>query len=157
MPAISETFDVKIRVVFPFLTKSLSDDDSSAINATGNFNFNPPPQVSTVSSQISENIVKEQTTKQRKERVREGLTGLLDDFDKIFRAMRERAQHIVLTYDPELAQNEALADAEEKIFGAASGRITYDMFEQVLEFQSKVDKYISHSSIENGGTIDSVA
>jgi hypothetical protein len=158
MAVIIENFDVKIRVVFPFLTKSLPKNDSSRINATGNFNFSPPPQVDTAQGLVlEESPVKGQNYTERVDNLKSGLDQLMIDFDKIQDIMRKRSQHLILTYDPELTENEALANAEIDLFGSASGRITYQMFEQVLAYQEKINKYISHLSVENGGTVERVA
>lgn len=158
MAAVTDNFDVKIRVVFPYLTRSLPKNDNDRINATGNFNFNPPPQVDTAQGLILDpNPVKELSNESRIENLKTGLDNLLDDFDKIQEAMRKKASHLVLVYDPELTENEPLANAEKELFGSASGRITYKMFEEVLAFQEKINKYISHLSIENRGTLSRVA
>jgi len=158
MAAVSESFDVRIRVIYPRLTKSLPEDDSKRINATGNFNFEPPPQVDTAQGLAAESSpIKEKSTEERVDNLKKGLDGLLIDFDRIQDMMRKRAGHIVLEYDPELTQNEALANAEAELFGGASGQITYSMFEQTLALQEKVNKYISHMSIENDGVLNGAA
>ena len=158
MAAVTENFDVKIRVIFPFLTKSLPTDDSTRINATGNFNFEPPPQVDTAQGAVvSQSSVKEISKPERVQNLKTGLDELMDDFDLIQKVMRKRAGHIALNYDPELTKNEALASAEMDLFGASSGRITYAMFEEVLAYHEKINKYISHMSIENGGPLDAVS
>jgi len=158
MAAVTTDFDVKIRVVFPFLTKSLPQDDNERINATGNFNFEPPPQVDTaLGHAVSESPVQETNKKERREELKTGLTGLLDRFDKIQDAMRKRSKHITMEYDPEVTENESLTNAEIEIFGSASGSITYEKFEEVLAFHEKIYKYIAHLSVENKGTVGRVA
>jgi O-acetylhomoserine/O-acetylserine sulfhydrylase-like pyridoxal-dependent enzyme len=158
MAAVTDDFDVKIKVVFPYLTKSLPTDDNERINATGNFNFDSRPQVDTAQGTIvSESPEAAISTAERVDNLKTGLQELLDDFDRIQAAMKEKAKHITLVYDPELTKNEALASAEAEIFGGAGGVITYEMFEQVLAYHEKLNKYISHLSVENGGTLDSVA
>jgi len=155
MAAISENFDVRIRVVFPFLTKSLPKDDSERINATGTFNFDPPPQVDVAQGQaIGASPVKETSPKDRAKNLKDELVDLLAGFNRIQEAVRRRSQHITFKYDPELAENEALANAEADLFGTASGAITYDMFDKVMEYNEKIDKYISHLSIENEGVLN---
>lgn len=158
MAAVTETFDIKIRVVFPFLTKSLPTDDSARINATGNFNFEPPPQVDTAQGAVvSQSSVKEISKPERVQNLKTGLNDLMADFDLIQKVMKKRAGHIALNYDPELTKNEALASAEMDLFGASTGRITYAKFEEVLAYHEKINKYIAHMSIENGGPLDAVS
>ena len=143
MATISEDFDVKIRVIFPFLTKSLPADDSERISATGTFNFDPPPQVDTAQgAAVNENRVKETPAADRVTSLKGELEDLLAGFDRIQEAMKKRSNHIILRYDPELTQNEALANAEADLFGVASGKITYQMYEQIVEYQEKINKYI---------------
>lgn len=155
MAIVSEDFDVKVRVVFPFLTKSLSTDDNQQINATGNFNFEPPPQVDTAQGLgTGESPVTETTAEDRAEGLKNDLGDLLKRFNRIQEAMKKRSQHIILRYDPELTENEALANAETDLFGVASGAITYAMYEQVIGYEEKVNKYISHLSIENEGVLN---
>lgn len=158
MAAITESFDVRIRVVYPLLTKSLPKDDSKRINATGNFNFEPPPQVDTTQGLAAKSSpVKSIGVEERVDNLKNGLDALLVDFDRIQDMMRKRAGHITLEYDSELTQNEALANAEAELFGGASGQITYSMFEEALALQEKVDKYISHMSVENDGVLNGAA
>lgn len=158
MATVTDDFDVKIRVVFPFLTKSLPKDDNQRINATGNFNFEPPPQVDTATgSTVGTSPIQETNKEERKEELRTGLINLLERFDKIQSAMEKRSKHITMEYDPEITENEVLANAEIEIFGSASGSITYKKFEEVLAFHEKINKYIAHLSIENKGTVGRVA
>ena len=158
MAAITEDFDIKIRVVFPYLTKSLPKDDSDTITATGNFNFEPPPQVETpIGATTTSSPIKGINPSARADTLKSNLNSLAADFDNIQEAFRKRAKHIALKYDPELAQNESLANAEISIFGFASGEITYEMFDLVIDYENKIDKYISHMSIENEGVLSGVA
>jgi hypothetical protein len=150
----SKNFDFKIDIVFPFLTKDLKDKDSDKINATGNFTFVSRPQVDTAVGPITSlNFEKISDKNDTVKRLKNGFASILGDIERIEKAMEAKARHITLKYDPELSENEALAEAEESIFGLASGNITYGMYKEVLDFENKIDKYISHQSIENGGVL----
>ena len=158
MTIISEDFDVRVKVIFPFLTKSLSDSDSERINATGTFSFDPQPQVDTTESvQATTQEVKEANPTDRIENLTEDLCTLENRFERIEQTFAKRASHIVLEYDPELSENESLANEEHDIFGVASGKITYNMFREVLKYQEKINKFISHKSIENAGALSGAA
>jgi hypothetical protein len=156
--AVSENFDFKIKVVFPLLTKSLTDDDSSRITATGNFNFEPPPQVDTAQGQsVGESPVTQKEPNERVETLKSEFKDILGDLDLIEDAMKKRSGHITFKYDPELAENEVMANAEEALFGIATGSITFDQFLEVIKYQRKINKYISHTSIENEGLFTGAA
>ena len=150
----SKTFDFKISVIFPFVTKDLKDKDSTRINATGAFNFRSRPQVDTaVGPIISSDHKRIPTNAEEVTTLKKNFDTMLADISRIEVAMERKAKHITLTYDPELSENEALTDTEESIFGVASGRVTFPMYKQVLEFENRIDKYISHQSIENKGVL----
>jgi len=155
---ISEYFDVKIRVIFPRITKPLPEKDNAQINAVGNFNYEPPKTVASTSDVIADNdIFIPKTNKEKVENLKNTLSDLENKFEKILKYINKKCKHIVLEYDPNLTKNEALAAAEAELFGYASGAITYDMYEQTVRFQEKIDRYISHLSIENNGRLESVA
>lgn len=158
MTDISKSFDVQISVVFPFLTKSLKDKDSKTIKASGSFNYQSPPQVNTaVGAKVSINYEKAESIDERVSRMKRELSQMIDDFDRVKKVLEERSKHIALRYDPELAQNESLADAEETLFGTASGNVDFNMYKSVLEYEEKIDRYISHQSIESEGAFGGVA
>jgi hypothetical protein len=79
---------------------------------------------------------------------------MMIDLDKIQKAIRKRAKNIVFEYDPNLTKNEGYANAEESLFGYASGTITYDMYEQILELEKKLDGWVRHASVANGGALN---
>lgn len=158
MAAETEDFDVKIRIIFPSLTKSLPQKDSERINATGTFNFEPQPQVDTTQGiAATEDFVQETNNKERVATLKNNFDEMIAELDRIGAAFEKRAKHITLEYDPELAENEALANAEMDIFGSVSGKITYEMFKQTVDFENKINKFISHQAIENEGVFGSVA
>jgi len=152
MAQITQNFDVKIRVVHPFLTKSLSDSDTTRIAATGTFTFTPQPQVDTAQASLaSEGFEQDDALQDKVEKVKGDLLKAIDDISRIEEAIRKKAGHITYNYDPELAENESIANAEEDIFGVASGRITYDMYVATLKFEEKINKFIAHMSMESDG------
>jgi len=158
MTDISKTFDVQINVVFPFLTKILKEKDSDRIKASGSFNYESVPQVETAQGRkVSLNFQKADSNAVRMEKMKSDLQGMIDDFNRIEKVLEQRSQHIEFKYDPEASQNESLTDAEETLFGTASGNISFEMYKKVLEYEERIDRYISHQSIENGGPFSGVA
>ena len=151
-------FKVKIRVVFPYRTRTLPEKDNERINAVGGFNYQPPPTVESASAELlNGSSFEPRTQKEKVQELKDGLRSLADRFEKLLNLARKRSKHISLEYDPELTANESLASAEMDIFGSSSGVITYDMFEKTILFKEKINKYISHLSIENEGRLSNVA
>ena len=158
MTPVNFNSDFRIKVVFPFLTKGLKTDERERIEATGTFSFTPRPQVDTSTATTNKVTLKEgQTDRERAAKISNQLGDLLEEIEKIKNVFRKRAQNIILEYDPVLTENEALADSEETLFGFASGTITYEMFEQVLDFEVKVNKWLSQRSMANGGQLSDTA
>jgi len=157
MAAENRSFDVRINIIFPLLTKSLNDKDVDRIKATGAFNFESRPQVDTAIGELASLSFEKTTgTKERVENLKKEFNNMLGDFARLEKAMEKKASHIVLKYDPEVAENETLTDAEETLFGVATGEITYQMYKKVLDYEHKVNKYISHQSVENQGAFSAV-
>jgi hypothetical protein len=152
MARISVFADVQIIVVFPFLTKSLKEDQRERVLATGTFPYVPKPQVESIqaasSRQISDELL---DTTGRVDRLKKDFDDMLKRLAKIREATRKRAKNVVFEYDPTLAENESYADAEETLFGVASGTITYAMYESLLDFEKKLDKWIGHKAISQEG------
>lgn len=154
MAQISFKVDTKIKVIFPFMTKGLKGKERSRINTTGAFKFEPRPQVDTSQGAQSRLNVREPASdRERAKKLGENLGNLLEEIARIKKVFRKRSQNIILEYDPGLTENEPLTDAEETLFGNASGTVTYEMFEQVLDFEAKLNKWLGHQSIANGGQL----
>jgi len=152
MAQVTNNFDVKIRIVHPLLTKPLPSTDRNRIQATGSFTFEPPPQVDVGQGPVSSlDLRQDEALEDKIQSVRNGLEKAIDDIDRLEELLRKRSGHITFRYDAELADNEDIALAEEDIFGFASGAITYDMYMGVLKFEEKINKFISHMSMENEG------
>lgn len=158
MATISQNYDVRIKVIFPLLTKSISNKDVSRINATGSFSYQPQKQVDVIPQAVLDvNIIPEQNKDAETEKIKEDFGIILRDLKAIEEAFRKRSKHIILKYDAETTENEALANAEAALFGNASGEITYDMYAKTLAYEQKINKYISHQSIENKGVFGGAA
>lgn len=158
MAQINFNADFKIKVVYPYLTRSLTKDDKTRIGATGSFRYTPKPQVdSAQSANTTANYKEPASTKERAAKLQDGLLDLLKQIEQISQSMSKRAKGVVFKYDPALAENEEYTDAEETLFGFASGVITFDMYKQILDFEEKIDRWIGHQSIENNGKINGVA
>lgn len=152
MAKITVFSDVQIRVVLPFVTKSLNEDQRERVLATGTFPYIPKPQVESVQA-VSVRQISDETleTDKRINRLKVDFDEMLAKLKRIKDAARRRAKNIVFEYDPLLTENEAYTDAEETLFGFASGTITYSMYESILEFEKKLDRWIGHKAISQEG------
>ena len=157
MALINFNADVRIKVVFPYVTKSLKDTDRSRVTATGSFTYEPRPQVESAHSVFEDTAsTVPLTVKQRSINLQSTLGDLLAEIAKIKKFMAKKAKNIIFQYDPVETRNESYADAEETLFGVASGVIDYGKFEKILELEEKIDRWIAHQSIANGGTLNGI-
>ena len=156
MALTTKSFDVKINVVFPHVTKTMPTKDSDRIQQTTMFKYEPqktvaqPELLSTVSATEVEN------NNDRLSRVNDELEEIKTDFI----AMEEKAniafKNYSYTYDVEDPRNETLKNAEEAIFGIATGIITQAKYKKVLDLISAVDSKLVDLTIQNGGGLNVV-
>jgi hypothetical protein len=153
MARISFFTDVQIHVIFPFFTKSLSSTQRERVITTGSFPYVPKPQVESVeATSASLNLPRELSIDERVASLKSNFDEMLERLRKIKKATQRRAKNVVFEYDPLLTNNEAYADAEETLFGFASGTITYAMYESILDFEKKVDKWIGYDAMIKAGS-----
>lgn len=158
MSQVSFNVDIAINIETPILTRRLGSMDKSRLGETGAFNFQPRPQVETSSPERNQANFKEgQEDRERFEQLDQSLEDLLKRIAKREEFMRKKCGHLYMTYDPSLAENESISEAEETLFGFASGKITYAMYEAILEFEQKINTWISQKSIDNGGALNGIA
>ena len=158
MASINFNADVKIKVVFPNLTKGISSSSRAQVTDTGAVKFEPRPQVdATRVAGLQGEFTEEIPQNERVEQLGQDLDTLIDEARKILKAFKKRAKRIQLEYNPDAPVNEALVEAEENVFGTRSGTITMDMYDQMLDLEERINKWLTHQSILNGGVIDGVA
>ena len=147
-------YDVCIKVTSPAMTHSLMATDTYTLYDQGIFTYTAPIDVEY--EKTGNIIIKESVSATSKERiaiVSTQITDMLQEIGKILGVFANRAGNITLTYDTQSLANEALASAEETIFGTKTGKITYSMYEKVLYLEGKIDKWLSHSSMVNQGAV----
>lgn len=144
-------FDFKIVVTSPFLTKSLSRSVRERLTASGEFTFTEPKQVEVrlSAAEPASQLEGPDVTDSLKIQLDETL-GKMDNLASI---IDSRCKHIIVTYDPNKKSDEAIAEACLKIFGEATGQITYKMYVEVIKYLQKLDKFLAHKSVENEGVI----
>lgn len=157
MASISLSFDVKISIIRPYITKSLGGNDISRINETTNLKYESlktltPQALGTPSNEINDEEVLSFLDQSIKE-----LDTLSENFGDLAAKAEQALKDIVFTYDVKKPEYETLANAERSLFGFASGIITFAKYKQLEELERIVNEEIQNRMIENGGKLDVVA
>ncbi len=153
MASITQSFDVKISIIRPFITKDLSRDDFDKITQTTTLKYETPktktPQGALSGPPLSDEEVGSYLADSIKE-----LDQIYDEFDDLAAKAEKDLNKIVYTYDVALAENEMIANAERALFGSASGVITLSKYKKVLAFEQIINREIQEQMISNGGILD---
>ena len=158
MAQIQKEIDVKIRVIFPRLTKGISDADKGRIEAKTLFKYEPQSPVPFAAEKKPESApVSEVSTSELRERLLTDLEKISKDFGDLADKAGKRLASISFRYDASSVNNEKYATAEEGLFGIASGEITHEKYRKIQEYSKKIDEEIRRRLIENGGSLDHVA
>lgn len=153
MAMVSKSFDVKISIIRPYITKNLSEDDFSKINQTTALKYESLKTTAPQGSLGDPDISNEEVTDYLGDAVKE-LDAIYDGFEDL-RAQAERELNtVVYTYDFGLPENEMTANAERSLFGSASGVISFAKYKQVLAFEQILNREISERMVNNGGILD---
>lgn len=152
MAIVTKSFDVKIDIKRPYITKNLSNDDFSKIIQTTTLKYESlkttAPQAAT---QVDE--TEEETENPLAEAIKE-TDQIYEAFEDLASQAEKELNSIVFTYDPSLPENELMAEAERNLFGSASGVITFSKYKKVLAYEQIINRQISENMVENGGTLD---
>lgn len=157
MATITQSFDVKITIIRPYITKDLSNEDISRIRQTTNLKYESLKTLTPQGTkQIEELPTDEEVLSYLEQSVNE-LDQIHKDFDDLTTRAEESLNKIVYTYDVSNPDNEITANAERTIFGSASGVITFAKYKKLIEFEEILNREIQERMINNGGTLDVVA
>lgn len=157
MATITQSFDVKITIIRPYITKDLSSEDISRIRQTTNLKYESLKTLTPQGTkQIEELPTDEEVLSYLEQSVNE-LDQIHKDFDDLTTRAEESLNKIVYTYDVSNPDNEITANAERTIFGSASGVITFAKYKKLIEFEEILNREIQERMINNGGTLDVVA
>ena len=157
MASMDLSFDVKINIVRPYITKNLGNTDLSRINETTNLKYESlktlaPQAIAGALEQPSEEEVLSYLDNSLKE-----LDEIHDEFDQLAKKAEDNLKDILFTYDVTALENEPLANAERTLFGFASGIITFAKYKKLNELEQIVNNEIQSRMVENGGRLDGVA
>lgn len=154
MAAVTLSYDVKIVVVRPFITKNLSDTDLSRINQTTTLKYET--LITTNPQALSSGVISindEEILSALDQSIAE-LDEIYQEFDDLGKKAEEALKSIVYTYDVTLPENELTAQAERDIFGSATGIITFEKYKKLIELEDIINREIQERMINNGGKLD---
>jgi hypothetical protein len=156
MTDITSSYDVKISIVRPYVTKNLSNNDLARISQTTNLKFE---KAQTINAEYTEHLVvltDDEIIDQLEVSLKE-LDALHDDFDDLAKQAEDALKGILFTYDVTLPENELIANAERALFGSATGVITFAKYKQLSELEEILNREVQERMIENNGQLDVVA
>ena len=157
MASITLSFDVKISIVRPYITKNITDTDLGRITQTTNLKYETLQTLSPQSSGTVSNTISNEEVLSSLAKSLEELDEIYDDFAQLEKKAGEALEKIVFSYDVLSTENELLANAERAIFGSASGVITYSKYQKLLELEQIFNREIQERMVTNGGTFNVVA
>jgi hypothetical protein len=150
---ISLTFDVQLKIIRPALTKGLDPFANKGLSPIPEFKFTKPKQVEVETgvflSQEEHSVVAPLI-----DAVKSRLSETLKNLDLVIQTIDQRCQGISVVYDINKKSDEAIASSCEKIYGSATGTITYSMYTKAVETLHKLDRFLAHKTILNEGTLD---
>lgn len=157
MASVALSFDVKISIIRPYITKNLGNTDLTRINETTNLKYESlktlaPQSMGGSAQEPSDEEVLDYLDSSLKE-----LDSIHDEFDDLSKKAEDVLKEIVFTYDVTLSENELLANAERALFGFASGIITFAKYKKINELEEIVNNEIQSRIVENGGRLDGAA
>ena len=140
---VTKNFDVKISVVHPYLTRNISEKDSERISRNTLFKYEPQKAIET--PQLASQSVADVAAK-----LIQRFKDIYDGFDTLREKAANRLSDIVYEYDVTVLENEAIAVAEESIFGAATGTITFKKYKQAIELSELIEEEIRRRATLQG-------
>ena len=142
---MQKTIDVKIRVVYPQISKNIPSKDKDQITATKTLKYEKRPVLATASSSLlsSSPTVEVSPIEEQVAQIKKEYQDLSSEINRFLEETDKELSGLFLQYDLEDEKNDMLAMSEEDLFGVASGTITYEMFLKVQEFYSIAKKELA--------------
>ena len=157
MATITQSFDVKISIIRPFITKNLSDQDNSRIVQTTNLKYESLKTLTPQGIKSDEALPSDEEVFNYIKQSVDELDLIHDSFGELAAMAEEALNKIVYTYDVEDPDQELTAEAERTLFGSATGIITFAKYKKLAEFEEILNREISERMTNNGGVLDVVA
>lgn len=153
MASITKMIDVRINIIRPFITKNIADDDLSRITQNNNLKYESLKSTTPQGSIKEELFTDSQSLNALTNSIIE-MDSIYDEFEDLAAIAERELNKIVYTYDISLEENEMIANAERILFGSASGVITFAKYKKVLAYEQIVNRQISETMVNSGGTIN---
>lgn len=156
MASIQKSFDVKINVVYPHISKTIPEKDSERIQTTNFFKYEAQKAVQQPELSLYQpsSINEPETNETRMKKLDTELEEMESDFKRLEDKTEKSFRDYVYKYDLKDPGTEAIANAEEAVFGVATGLITQDKYKKVLELLDTIDEMLVEATIENQGTLN---
>jgi hypothetical protein len=153
MASVTQSFDIKISIIRPFITKNISQDDFQKITQTGTLKYESLKTTAPQGTLEDAPSTNEEVSNYLVDSIKE-LDDIYDNFDDLAAKAEKDLNKIVYTYDVSLQENELIANAERILFGSASGVITFAKYKKVLAFEQIVNRELQERMVNNGGILD---
>lgn len=147
---IKKNFDVKIKIVFPYLTKNMSDKDSERISRSTLFKYKPQESIASPQMVSQSEISEEKDDKDLALELIKRLKNIYDGLADLKKIARRGLKDIVYRYDVKNPENEQIYLAEEGLFGIPTGEITLNKYESALQFKSLIEKEVTRRALAKG-------
>lgn len=153
MATINKSFDVKVNIVRPYITKNISDVDSLKISQTTSLKYETLKTLAPEGTAATSETTEEESSGDLLD-LSKRLDNLCDSFEDMMARAEKVLKQIVFTYDVTLPENETIANAERDIFGSASGIITFEKYKKILDFEEILNRELLERMVENNGVLD---
>ncbi len=148
---------MKISSIYPHISHTIPKKDSTRIQSTNFTKYEPQKTVTTAQIDIPTSSPVDITDKEWRANITKEYEELEEGFGRLEDRAREKLKNIVLEYDVEAPENDALLDAEMAVFGTSTGRVTYDMYLQSLDLKEALDILRQEEAVMNNGELKSAA
>lgn len=154
---ISKRFDVKINTIRLKRNKDLSEKDSNRIERKKDFIFTPQKTITEIPQFSRKDSIELQSNSDSLTDIISELNEIQSNFQRLEEMNDRGISNFLYQYNTLDPQKELIKNAEEEIFGTASGAISYSKYKELLALSNIIDELLIERTIQNGGLINAVA
>ena len=136
------SFDVKISIVHPHLTRTMPGTDSAKISTNTLFKYTAQKALNTSTSEMVEEPAAVISAADLTQQIMEKAKEVRKQYSDIERVVDERLKGLVQTYSLADPDDANIAESEEYIFGTSTGAITYQQYDRCLDLVQDVAQEI---------------
>ena len=150
---MKKCIDVLIRVDRPLISKNISSRDREKISASNLLKYEKQESVSAALESVEQEAVEPRkiTPREYAEEIKKDAQALSDEIQSFIDSSDKALADAYIEYDTNDEKNSMLVTAEEDLFGAATGLITYQMYLKAQEFFSAAKNNLQERSELSGG------